>query len=201
MLFRSILALTLVTGTMSAVEKPSMIDPPPAPKARPQQHRVRLPSGSIVRIRTTTTISTKYARPGDRFSGVLVSPKGTPKGGRVQGVIADSNRGGRIHGRAYLTVRLTAVEINGRMVPVHTDVHRFTARGTKGRDAIIIGSGAGTGAAIGAIAGGGPGAAIGAAAGAGAGTGVVLATRGAPAVIPSESLIAFQLRAPVAVPN
>src|SRR5438093_923834 len=42
------------------------------------------------------------------------------------------------------------------------------------------------GSIIGAIAGGGKGAAIGAGVGAGAGGGAVLATRGKPAVIPSE---------------
>jgi hypothetical protein len=74
------------------------------------------------------------------------------------------------------------------------------ARATKGRDAMKIGIGSGVGAAIGAIAGGGMGAAIGAAAGGGAGTGVVLATRGAPAVIPSESVLHFALRSPITVP-
>jgi hypothetical protein len=62
-----------------------------------------------------------------------------------------------------------------------------------------VGIGAGVGAAIGAIAGGGKGAAIGAGAGGAAGTGTVLATRGDPAVLPSESLITFKLQAPVTV--
>jgi hypothetical protein len=73
------------------------------------------------------------------------------------------------------------------------------AKGTKKEDAVKVGVGSGIGAAIGAIAGGGKGAAIGAGVGAGAGTGVVLATKGDPAVIPSESALTFQLKAPLTV--
>src|SRR6266511_178751 len=50
-----------------------------------------------------------------------------------------------------------------------------------------------------AIAGGGKGAAIGAGAGGGAGTGLVLATRGDPAVVPSESKLTFRLQGPITV--
>ena len=57
--------------------------------------------------------------------------------------------------------------------------------------------GAAGGAAIGAIAGGGKGAAIGAGAGGAAGAGTVLATRGKPAALPSETRITFRLAAPV----
>ena len=62
-----------------------------------------------------------------------------------------------------------------------------------------IGGAAAVGTVIGAIAGGGKGAAIGALAGGGAGTGVVLATRGDPAVLPSESVINTKLASPFSV--
>jgi hypothetical protein len=129
--------------------------------------------------------------------GKVLAPKGT----QVEGLIADSNPGGRVKGRAHISIRLTAVDVNGRQVAVSTGAFTTTARGTKKKDATKIGIGSGIGAAIGAIAGGGTGAAIGAAAGAGAGTGVVLGTRGAPAVIPSESVLTFRLRNPVTVPS
>src|SRR5262249_18039009 len=128
--------------------------------------------------------------------GVVLAPRGA----RVEGMVAESNPGGRIHGRAAISVRLIAVEIHGRMTPIHTGVYRRIARGTQSRDAMKIGGGAGAGAAIGAIAAGGVGAGFGALAGAGAGTGVVLVTRGKPAVIGSESLLAFRLRNAVTVP-
>ena len=69
----------------------------------------------------------------------------------------------------------------------------------KEKDAAKVGIGAGIGAAIGAIAGGGKGAAIGAGVGGGAGTAGVLLTTGAPAVIGAESVLYFELTAPVTI--
>jgi hypothetical protein len=88
---------------------------------------------------------------------------------------------------------------SGGSVGISTSTITRDANSTKKKDAMKIGIGSGVGAAIGAIAGGGKGAAIGAAAGGGAGTGVVLGTHGDAAVIPSESVLHFTLRAPVRV--
>jgi hypothetical protein len=85
------------------------------------------------------------------------------------------------------------------LVDLSTNTVTQNARTTKAKDATEIAIGAGVGAAIGALTGGGKGAAIGAAAGGGAGTGLVLATHGAPAVIPSEKLLTFKLSAPVSI--
>ena len=123
-----------------------------------------------------------------------------PKGAEVEGKIVEADKGGRVEGRASLAVQLTKLHTaGGQVVEILTSTITREANATKGKDAVKIGIGSGVGAAIGAIAGGGKGAAIGAAAGAGAGTGVVLATRGAPAVIPSETVLNFELRAPVTV--
>jgi hypothetical protein len=93
-------------------------------------------------------------------------------------------------------LRLTALETaNGEWIDINTHTVVRQAPGSKGKDATKIGIGSGVGAAIGAIAGGGKGAAIGAGAGAGAGTGAVLATRGKPAVIPSETVLTFKVSA------
>jgi hypothetical protein len=163
-----------------------------------------IPSGTPIAIRTTTTISTKTARAGQRFAGTLAEPlvvNGRTlarRGARVNGLVVGANRGGRIKGRAQISVRLTSLQLTTRgMVPVKSSVITYTAKGTKKRDGLKVGIISGVGAAIGAIAGGGKGAAVGAGAGAGAGTGYVLSTRGAAAVIPSESVMRFQLRAPV----
>ncbi|MCC6395201.1 MAG: hypothetical protein IT167_31715 [Bryobacterales bacterium] len=166
---------------------------------------VTLPAGTVLRVRTATTLSTKSNQTGDRFTATLTEPLVAggkvlaPRGAQVEGLIADSNPGGRVKGRAHISIRLTSVDVNGRQVAVSTGSFTQTARATKKKDATKIGIGSGIGAAIGAIAGGGRGAAIGAAAGAGAGTGVVLGTRGEPAVIPSESVLTFRLRNPVTV--
>ena len=76
---------------------------------------------------------------------------------------------------------------------------QIEAKTTKKKDAAKIGIGAGAGALIGGIAGGGKGAGIGALVGGGGGTAVVLATRGDPAVVPSETVLNLKLSAPLTV--
>ena len=122
------------------------------------------------------------------------------KGAAVEGEIVEADKGGRVKGRAKLAVRLTRLRTaGGHAVEIVSNTVEREAKATKGKDAAKIGIGSGVGAAIGAIAGGGKGAAIGAGAGAAAGTGLVLATHGDPAVIPSESVLEFTLRSPVTV--
>ncbi len=167
---------------------------------------LELVEGTAVRIRTTTVLSTRSAAPGETFEATLAEPLVdgnsviAPKGSRVLGRVVDSNPGGRIKGLARISIRLTELQMkDGRSLDLETSTITRVARATRKRDGMKVGIGSGIGAAIGAIAGGGAGAAIGAAAGAGAGGGLVLFTRGAPAVIPSESLLTFTLRQPVAV--
>jgi hypothetical protein len=167
---------------------------------------ITIPQGTQLKIRTTTALSTNSHKAGDSFQASLSEPLviGTtviaPKGATVKGIVASSDPGGRVKGRASIGIRLTAVEAApGEPLAIETTPYVREAPGTKKQDAVKVGVGSGAGAAIGAIAGGGTGAAIGAIAGAGAGTGVVLATRGAPATIASESVIAFRLRNPVTV--
>jgi hypothetical protein len=118
----------------------------------------------------------------------------------VEGVVVNSDPGGRIEGRARMTVELRSLQLaDGRTVDLVSSAYTKEAKSTKKKDAMKIGIGAGIGAAIGAIAGGGKGAAIGAGARGAGGTGYVLATRGDPAVIPSESLLSFRLKAPITV--
>ncbi|MBS1824006.1 MAG: hypothetical protein JST93_01675 [Acidobacteria bacterium] len=171
--------------------------PAPAPPPRPAP--IVIDAGTNIRVRSTTTLSTKNNAAGDAFHGSLDAPLTVDgkvvaeKGARVQGVVASSDPGGRVKGVASISVRLTSIETGKGPVAVRTNTLAHQARTTKKNDAIKVGIGSGIGAAIGAIAGGGKGAAIGAGAGAGAGTGVVLATRGEPAVLPAESVLTFRL--------
>lgn len=181
----------------AALERPSRLTPSRA---------VTLAEGATLTVRTTNTLSTKSAEAGQSFTATLVEPliAGSriiaPKGAQVDGKIIDSDDGGKVKGRARITVALTALHTSSGIVSISTGTVGREARATKKKDAMKIGIGAGIGAAIGAIAGGGKGAAIGAGAGGGAGTGVVLATKGDPAVIPAESVLTFRLRSPVTVP-
>ncbi len=194
-------------GTAPAAAAPApgeavKVEPPPA---APVPEPIVIPAGTKVQIRTTNALSTKTVATGEPFSGSLSAPlviKGetiAPKGAPVEGVVADADEGGRVKGVASLSLRLTKVEIHGKMVPVKTGLFVKQAKATKKKDALKVGIGAGIGAAIGALAGGGKGAAIGAGAGGAAGTGVVLATHGDPAVVGAESLISFKLTDAVTV--
>jgi hypothetical protein len=175
-----------------------------APPAPPRVFTIR--SGAQISIFTAKELSTKTVKDGDLFTASLARPivDGdwviAKRGATVQGVVVNSDPGGRVKGRASMTVKLRSLQLaDGRTVDLSTSSYTKEAKGTKKKDAMKIGIGAGIGAAIGAIAGGGKGAAIGAGAGGGAGTGLVLATRGDPAVIPSESQLNFRLQGPITV--
>jgi hypothetical protein len=175
-----------------------------APPAPPRVFTIR--SGAQISIFTAKELSTKTVKDGDLFTASLARPivDGdwviAKRGATVQGVVVNSDPGGRVKGRASMTVKLRSLQLaDGRTVDLSTSSYTKEAKGTKKKDAMKIGIGAGIGAAIGAIAGGGKGAAIGAGAGGGAGTGLVLATRGDPAVIPSESQLTFRLKGPITV--
>jgi hypothetical protein len=175
-----------------------------APQAPPRVFTIR--SGAQISIFTAKELSTKTVKDGDLFTASLARPivDGdwviAKRGATVQGVVVNSDPGGRVKGRASMTVKLRSLQLaDGRTVDLSTSSYTKEAKGTKKKDAMKIGIGAGIGAAIGAIAGGGKGAAIGAGAGGGAGTGLVLATRGDPAVIPSESQLNFRLQGPITV--
>jgi hypothetical protein len=192
-------------GSDTVAARPAAAALPSEAPAPPPVRKLTVPEGATVRVRTTTAITTKTAQTGEPFTGHLAEPLMAgntvvaPKGAQVDGKVVESDPGGRVSGLARLTVRLTALHLDGRTVPVSTATVAREATTSKKKDAAKVGIGAGIGAAIGAIAGGGRGAAIGAGAGAGAGTATVLATRGDAAVIPAESVLTFTLSEPVTV--
>jgi len=176
------------------------------PATPPPPRKITLPAGTVLTVRTTNEISTKVVKAGDPFVATLAEPLMdgmtliAPKGARVEGMVAAADKGGRVKGRASLSVRLNKLTTDiGGTVPIQTSIVSIQAKSSKKKDAVKVGIASGIGAVIGAIAGGGKGAAIGAGAGAGAGGGLVLATRGKAAVLPAESLLKFELAAPVTI--
>lgn len=193
------------TGTSALpTEAPGAATHVAAPAPAPAPPPVVVQAGTHVRVRTGSTLSTKTAVDGQNFVGTLAEPivvDGVTVAGRgatVAGKVVTADKGGRVKGRASLSVEITSIQLaNGRNAAVETGPHTSVAASSAKKDATKVGIGAGLGAAIGAIAGGGKGAAIGAAVGGAAGGGTVLATRGGDAVIPAESVLTFTLQAPL----
>jgi hypothetical protein len=165
-----------------------------------------LDPGSRIVVRTITSLSTKTAKAGDRFEASLEQPLMAgdrtiaPKGTSAFGQVTVSDPSGRLKGSSYLGVQLTAIALpNGDRIDIQTATNERISKGTGKSTAKKVGIGAGIGAVIGAIAGGGKGAAIGAGAGGAAGGGYAYATGGNPAVIASETVLSFQLTAPVTI--
>lgn len=175
--------------------------PPPAP-VQPKPRIARLKAGQVLTIRTTRLLSTKTMNTGDVFSAILEEPVRVedwvvvPGGARIEGRIVEADDGGRLKGKAKLSIELTSLTTSdGQKVEIVTSPVGAEAAAKRSKDAAKVGVGAGAGAAVGAIAGGGKGAAIGALIGGGAGA----AMRGEPAEIPAESVVSFVLRSPVTI--
>src|SRR5262245_29389649 len=165
-----------------------------------------LVAGTVIRASLQHALSTDSNAPGDPFTAKVVDDVKVnntvviPLGSTVKGVVAESRRSGRVKGRAFISLKFTDVVMpNGQSYPIQASGTSRTAPGTKKKDAMIIGGGAGIGTAIGAIAGGGKGAAIGAATGGSSGTGAVLATRGKETGFASGSTLNVKLTQPVKV--
>jgi hypothetical protein len=191
----------------TAQPTPPPAAPPAAPPAppKPTVKDVTLPAGTVVPIRITETLDSKTAQPNDVFHGALAGDLGIqgviaiPHGTAVMGRVIDAREAAHFKGSALLSIELTQLQLNGQRITLVTD--SFSKQGAgRGKDtAVKAGGGAALGAIIGALAGGGKGAAIGSVAGGAAGTGVNAATRGQQAVIPTETLINFQLQSPITV--
>jgi hypothetical protein len=184
--------------------------PPPAPAAAPAPPApppsVTLTAGTLVPVRLGETLDSSRNRPGDTFSATLDAPLVVngwviaERGARAEGRIAEVEQAGRVRGLARLALELTAIHTSdGQTIHVRTASFERLGPESKKEDAEKIGIGAILGTVIGAVAGGGKGAAIGAAAGGAAGAGTVAATRGKPAVLPSETRISFRLDQPVTI--
>ena len=173
---------------------------------QPLMKATTLEPGTLLHVRTTNALSTASVKTGEAFAATLEEPivDGTwviaTKGSSVRGIIASADPGGKLKGVASLSVRLTQIQTaDGQNIDISTNTYGVQARSSQKKDAKKIGIASGVGAAIGALIGGGKGAAIGAGAGAGAGTAAVVTTRGAAAVIGSESVLTFELTEPVRI--
>ncbi len=181
--------------------EPVVATPPPPP---PPPRQVTLVVGTLIPVRTVEALSSDRNHQGDTFTASLDEPLEVDgmviaeRGAKLEGRVVDSQQAGRVKGLSNLTIELTKLSTSdGQKVEIHTETFQKQGETSKGNDAAKVGAGAGIGAAIGAIAGGGKGAGLGAIIGGAAGGGGVLATRGKPVVVHSETKINFRLSQPV----
>ncbi len=152
-----------------------------------------IPAGTKITVRIGSQINSGTAKTGQSFQAnlthnLVVNGKTLAKSGApAKGKVSFAKSSGRLHDPGELSLRLTAVEIDGKMVPISTSAFRAKGKSHTKSNVTKIGGGAAAGALIGGLAGGGKGALIGTAAGAGAGTAVAAGTGKEEAVIHAET--------------
>lgn len=175
--------------------------PPPDDQRRymgpPAQ--IVVPAGTFIVARVNQPISTDSNVVGDMFTATLAQPliaNGlviARRGQTIAGRVSDVQKAGRVKGTSHLAVELTELTlVDGRQMPVTTQLVQYAGGTSNGRDATAIGATTAVGAAIGGAAAGGFGAGMGAIAGAGAATIGVLATRGRSTTIYPEAALTFR---------
>jgi hypothetical protein len=160
-----------------------------------------IPQGSHVLLRLVNSISTRTAAIGDYVYMTTATPivadggVVVPVGSYVQGVVTQSQRSGRVKGRAELSIRIETLTLPaGKVVKIAPHLRSVDSDGTeqkvdkegavqqgatKGADAAKIATTGGMGAAIGGMADRSwKGAGIGAGAGGAVGLATVLLSRG-----------------------
>jgi len=185
------------SGGASAAASPQAPEPPQSVNVT-----LTVSRGKDIHVRITETINSKTANVGDRFTGVLSSPLTTgsgetvfAKGTPVSGAVVSAKGEGRFAGAGVLAIELR--QVGGH--PVAATEYIVSKKGKGKRSAALIGGGAGAGALIGGLAGGGKGALLGGLLGGGAGTAGAGFTGNKPLIIPTESVVVFELSQPLSI--
>ena len=152
-----------------------------------------LPAETSIPVTLETTVSSATSHPEDRVDArvradVVSGGKVViPAGSELRGHVITVRRPGKVKGLAYVSMSFSELVVGGKTYRISSRRIGVQGQPSHGRDAKIIGGGAGAGAVFGAIVDGKGGAAKGALIGAGAGTGAVLATRGKDVTLASGS--------------
>jgi len=160
---------------------------------------VMLPAGAKLVIRMIDAVDSERNSVGQTFAASLDQPVMIdgqtiiPRGADVVVKLVDDKESGKLTGRTILTLNLTSVKVNGRMVDVNTQTVTEQSSSRGARTAKVAGGTALLGTIAGAIAGGGKGAAIGLGSGAAVGAGAEILTKGQRVRIPSETRLTFVL--------
>ncbi len=173
------------------------------PVAAPAPTGPIVPQGAEIVIRMIDDVDSERDAVGKTYKAslakdVVVDGKTViPVGADVTAKLVSDEKSGKIRGKTVLTLDLTEVMVNGKMIALDTNVVNQESSSRGKRSAGVIGGASALGAIIGAVAGGGAGAAIGAASGAAVGTGAQVMTKGQRVKIPSETKLTFTLQQPL----
>lgn len=169
--------------------------PTPVPREDPG---VLVPAGTGIEVTMDAAISSETAKPGDSWTGTVKSPlvvgsaAPIPAGAKVHGVV-EAAEGAAKGSRAFLVLRATSVEVNGRSQSVSATADSLVAGSTRKRNVGAIAGSAAAGALIGkAIGGSNKGAVIGGILGGAAATGAVAASKGFQVDVPENAQLAFR---------
>ena len=181
-----------------------------------------IPQGSHVLLKMVNSISTRTASVGDYVYLTTATPVVAagdvvvPVRSYVQGVVTQSQRSGRVKGRAELSIRIESLTLpSGKVVKIAPHLKSVDSDGTeqkvdkeggveqggsKGADAAKIATIGGTGAAIGGMADRSwKGAGIGAGAGGAVGLATVLLSRGREVELKQGTTVDVTFERPVPV--
>lgn len=221
----AIFAILLVVGVGAGVAQKPVIKKKTVVKkkvVKPVIPVYQVETGTVMRARMNSTISSKTARVGDTFTttvtepvysnnGVIVIPTGSTLTGRVNSVKAAAKGGkpGEIDA-SFISLRLPngrVRAINGSLTDLDagktTSDNEGTASAKKmgNRKLIFIGGGAAGGAVLGAAIGGGKGALIGGILGAGGGFLGDRLTKGSEAEVKSGTEFGVYLNQGISLPR
>ncbi len=217
---RKLLSVLVAMGFFLSLQVPLMTWARSRHDDRP--YRVTVPDGITIRASLETTLSTKTARPGDRFTATVRDPvyvegrEVIPYGATIEGRVAEVKRPGHIHHVGKLDISYERIDLpNGDREPLVASTAGTESRSgkrakindegeiagpssTKRKAAEVAGAG-GIGAAIGAIAGGAKGTAIGGGTGALIGLADAMRRRGRDLELPAGTLLVIRLDRPLRV--
>jgi hypothetical protein len=177
-----------------------------ASNTRAPANWVVVPSSTSIHVTLNSALSSNRSNPGDHFEATVSQPviingeMVIPKGAEATGVVVDSLPSGKMDRRAHLLIALESVTVAGSRYEIRTASNARIERPHRNHNLSLIGSGAGAGAIIGAIAGAGAGALIGAPIGAGAGTAAAFFTGKHNIRLAPETPMTFELARPVTIP-
>ncbi|MBI4422423.1 MAG: hypothetical protein HY554_01775 [Elusimicrobia bacterium] len=178
-----------------------------ASSAKTASPSLEVPRGTVLTVELVDALSSGKDKAGESFraklqDGVWLRGRvAVPPGATVRGAVTEAIPSGRVKGKAKLSVRLAALELEGRSYELSTDTLTYSGSGHGGKHFGSGFMGALQGALYGVLFGGKDGAIIGAGAGAAAGAaGSLIGGKEDIAFLQGAKLM-FELLEPLQVPE